>query len=80
MADTDVETELGLWDEHKVERELILPHGSLAKERIVGIGVGTLPYIKLSAKRIRYRAADVIAFIEARTVVPESSRPAATPD
>ncbi len=70
MTEIDTSTALSLWDEKKVEKELALPAGALKKDRMEGTGVGTMPYVRLSAGRIRYRAADVIAFVAERTVTP----------
>jgi hypothetical protein len=47
---------------------------SLQTARSRGDGI-QLPYVQLSARRVRYRADDVAAFIEARTIRPGSPPP-----
>jgi hypothetical protein len=54
-------------DEKETAAKVGVSPGSLRQDRHRGIG---LPYVRLSANKIRYRVADVDAYLAARTVRP----------
>lgn len=53
--------------ENQVAQELQVPAGSLRQDRHRGVG---LPYVRIG-RRIRYRADDVVAYLDARSVMPQ---------
>lgn len=61
----------------QVEAELGLPPGALKRDRSLGQG---LPFVRLTDRRIRYKASDIAAYIAANTVTPELKRQAAQKD
>jgi hypothetical protein len=63
-----------LLTEEQVAELTGIPVVSLKTERHRGVG---MPYVKLSPRRVRYRADEVAAYIEAHTVRPGSREPAA---
>lgn len=70
MTTIDATTPPTLMLEGQVEHLAQLPKGSLRQDRHHGT-IG-LPYVKLG-RRVRYRADDVAAFIEAHTITPSGS-------
>ena len=70
MTETETVTVPEMWTEKRIEATLDLPAGSLKRDRHRGVGMA---YVVLAARRIRYRASDIAAYIEARTIRPGSA-------
>lgn len=66
MVDT-ASADVELWTEERTAAQLDITPGSLRQDRHRGIG---LPYVRLG-RRVRYRAADVAAYLAANTVMPQ---------